>query len=380
MLKQIYVNNYRCMRNFSMKFETHEATMIIGLNGVGKTTLMSIFHKLQLMACGDGRIDKVFSAEDFSFADRSMPIRIEVLFDDAGHQYEFKLALEMPQNFTKLRILEEDLLCDGRVIYGRNLGQVVLNHQSSNSSKFIVDWHMFALPIIQDDQGEASPINDFRSVLRRMLIISPIPQAMDSSIKDEGDFLRKDCSNFASWLEELQRKDFRIGSRIVAELKETIYPDLLSYSTAFDSQKESRLLSLIFGSEDGGATKLDFSRLSDGEKCMFVCAALIAQVEILGCPLCFWDEPDNYMAISEVRAFVSGLRKAFRKHQSQLMLTSHNPQAIESISEENVHVFLRDSHTETLRDKQLTEMLKTQESRNHLDMLLLTGRLYDEEA
>ena len=380
MLTQIYVNNYRCMQNFTMKFATSDMSLVMGLNGVGKSTLLSIFSKLQRLTFDGGQIEQVFGPEDFSFGDSSKPIRIELALEEGNHRYEFALAMELPVNFTKLRIFEEKLLVDGHAVYERSLGQVSFYRTGEAPARFIVDWHILALPIIQDDRGASTSIADFREILKRMVAISPVPQQIGSEIKNNGAFLQQDCGNFASWLNELQRKDFRIGQRIVSELQETIYPDLISYSTDFDKIKEKRVLSLIFGNENGGTATLDFANLSDGEKCMFICAAVTAQVEVLGCPLCLWDEPDNFMAISEVRSFVSGLRKSFRTGKGQLLVTSHNPEAIESVAPETVRVFLRDSHLEPLREKTLDELIRTPEAKKHLRLLLLTGRLYDEEA
>ena len=48
--------------------------------------------------------------------------------------------------------------------------------------------------------------------------------------------------------------------------------------------------------------------------------------------LCFWDEPDNHLALSEVGHFVMDLRRSFQSG-GQLVVTSHNQEAISRFSE-----------------------------------------------
>jgi ABC-type uncharacterized transport system ATPase subunit len=71
--------------------------------------------------------------------------------------------------------------------------------------------------------------------------------------------------------------------------------------------------------------------------------------------VCFWDEPDNYLAPSEVGHFVLTLRKAFRSG-GQLIATSHNTEAIRRFSEENTLVLYRKNHLEPTIVRPLNEL------------------------
>ena len=68
-----------------------------------------------------------------------------------------------------------------------------------------------------------------------------------------------------------------------------------------------------------------------------ICALVLAANGAYGRLLCFWDEPDNYLALSEVGHFVMALRKAFQSG-GQFITTSHNPEAIRRFSDENTLV------------------------------------------
>nr|MDQ2732677.1 ATP-binding protein [Armatimonadota bacterium] len=95
--------------------------------------------------------------------------------------------------------------------------------------------------------------------------------------------------------------------------------------------------------------------LSDGEKCFFLCALVVASNCAYGPILCFWDEPDNYVSISEVGHFVMTLRRSFQS-QGQLIVTSHNSEAIRHFSNENTFMLDRHSHLEPTLIRPLSDV------------------------
>jgi ABC-type sugar transport system ATPase subunit len=71
--------------------------------------------------------------------------------------------------------------------------------------------------------------------------------------------------------------------------------------------------------------------------------------------VCFWDEPDNYLALSEVGHFIMAIRKAFQSG-GQFITTSHNPEAIRRFSDENTFVLHRKNHLEPTQIRSLSEI------------------------
>jgi predicted ATPase len=86
-----------------------------------------------------------------------------------------------------------------------------------------------------------------------------------------------------------------------------------------------------------------------------ICAMVLAANHAYGPLLCFWDEPDNYLALDEVGHFVLALRKAFQSG-GQFIATSHNPEAIRSFSEENTLLLHRRSHFDPATIRPLSEL------------------------
>jgi len=100
---------------------------------------------------------------------------------------------------------------------------------------------------------------------------------------------------------------------------------------------------------------VDFDDLSDGEKCFFLCAVVLAANEFYGPLFCFWDEPDNYLSLSEVGHFITSLRRSFI-NGAQIIATSHNPEAIRRFSGDNTFLLDRNSHLEPTLIRMLSDI------------------------
>jgi ABC-type sugar transport system ATPase subunit len=86
-----------------------------------------------------------------------------------------------------------------------------------------------------------------------------------------------------------------------------------------------------------------------------ICALVVAANVAYGPLVCFWDEPDTYLSLSEVGHFVVALRKAFQS-SGQFIATSHNPEAIRRFSDENTVYLSRKSHLEPTVARKLSEL------------------------
>jgi ABC-type multidrug transport system ATPase subunit len=112
---------------------------------------------------------------------------------------------------------------------------------------------------------------------------------------------------------------------------------------------------LVQFESDNSSVKLPFKSLSDGEKCFIICALVLASNRAHGPLFCFWDEPDNYLALSEVSHFMMELRRAFEAG-GQFITTSHNPEAIRRFSDENTLVLHRRNHFEPTQVRLLKDL------------------------
>jgi ABC-type Mn2+/Zn2+ transport system ATPase subunit len=369
-LKKLYINNFRCLENFDLSVKEMSSVLLIGKNGSGKSTIRLALEVLQKIGRGINRVRDLVEYKDFGWQRSNVPIRFEVEVLLSGQTYKYVLALELPDKFKELRVLEEQLLIGGVPFYTRNSAQVILQNIDRNlEAKFLVDWHLIALPLIQV-QSEIDPLHIFKTWLARMLILAPIPSLITGD--SNGQTLEPSCfvSNFGEWFSGLLGRYPAAYTEIDKYLREVI-PDIQDIQNE-EVGKDSKRLRISF--EGNQSTMwVYFDDLSDGEKCFFICAVVMAANKFYGPLFCFWDEPDNYLSLTEVGHFIIGLRRVFREG-AQIFMTSHNPEAIRKFSDENTLVLFRDTHLESTRKpKPLSEYVESGELQGDLVEALIRG-------
>lgn len=347
MLQRLYVNNFRCLENFELLIKGMPSALLIGKNGAGKSTIASALEVLQKICRGINRMRdleklNLISPKDFARGKSDVPIRfeIEVLLEDK--LYKYVLALDLPEKFRELRVFQEQLLVAGEPIYSRTEAQVTLHTSSQNrEAQFMVDWHLVALPVIQE-QSETDPLHIFKTWLARMIILAPIPSLMTGDSNGETLEPKRDGSNFGEWISGLLSRYPAAYTQVDKYLRE-VMPDIQDFLNELIG-KDSKSMMVRFEANNANLS-IEFNDLSDGEKCFFLCAVVLAANKFYGPLFCFWDEPDNYLSLSEVGHFVTSLRRSF-KNSGQILVTSHNEEAIRKFSNENTFVLDRKSHLE----------------------------------
>jgi predicted ATPase len=351
-IHSLHVHNFRCLENFELPVSGKSSVLLIGKNGSGKTTVGRALQILQKIARGTNRVRDLIDPKDITRGQTDVPMRFEIEVTLETGVYRFTVAFEFPRGFKELRVLEEKLTVGGKTIYSRAVAEVHLARSGpEKEADFRIDWHMVALPIIQE-QSKSDPIFIFKQWLARMLILRPTPSLISGDSKDETLQPDIQVTDFGAWFSGLLAYAPSAYSKIDDYLKQ-VMPDLRDIKNPTVG-KDSRSLVVQF-SNDHGSVNLPFEDLSDGEKCFMICAVVLAANDAYGPVLCFWDEPDNFLAPAEVSQFVLALRRAF-KSGGQFIATSHNSEAIRSFSDDNTLLLSRPSHLEPTRVRTLNEM------------------------
>jgi len=332
--------------------------LLIGKNGSGKTTVGLALQILQKIARGTNRVGDLVKPTDFARGRTDVPMRFEIEAELGAKIYGYAIAFELPKGFKELRVLEEKLEVVGKAVYTREAAEVRLDLQDSgntlqrltSASSFPIDLHLAALPIIQQRVGD--PVFIFKQWLARMLILRPIPSLIGGDSKDETLEPNQEVINFGAWFSGLLASAPSAYAEIDQYLRQ-VMPDLKDIKNP-TAGRDSRSLVVQFSS-DHGSVNIPFEDLSDGEKCFMICALVLAANHGDAQVFCFWDEPDNYLALSEVGHFVLALRKAFQSG-GQFVATSHNPEAIRRFSDENTLVLYRRNHLEPTIVRPLKEL------------------------
>lgn len=343
MLRRLYVHNFRCLENFELAIADKATILLIGKNGAGKSTVGLALEIVQRIARGTNKIDDLVKPKDLARGRADVPMRFEIEADLAAGRYVYSIALELPPGFKYLRVAEEKLNFNGKAVYERSTAEVRLSkgRPEYHDATFRVDWHLAALPIIQE-QSSSEPIAVFRRWLAAAAILRPVPSLISG--KSDQESLEPDPSlqNFSEWFSGVIASAPSAYSLIDGYLKQ-IMPDLNQIKNPLTGN-DSRSLIIEFADKNGAAS-VPFEDLSDGEKCFMICSLILAANETYGPLLCYWDEPDCCLAPHEVGQLTMALRQAFEAN-GQLIITSHNSEVVGRFSNENTILLHRRSHIE----------------------------------
>lgn len=351
MIERLYIHNFRSLENFVLPVSKISSALLVGKNGAGKSSVGYALEILQKIGRGENRIKKLIKPNEISHGRISEPVRLELEVRIAEVRYNFCLALDFPDDFRELRVLEESLHVDGEAKYTRKFADIEFPREGTSVPSMSFDWHLVWLSVAQG-RSDKDPIGIFRKWLARILVIRPYPFQITGDSTEETLHPIPDFSNLGDWWNGIISHSPSSYSRIEKSLKR-LMPDLIDIKNPVTGN-ESRSLEVLFDS-DGDTSSIPFSLLSDGEKCMMIWGLVMTANEAYGPLLCFWDEPDNYLAISEVGDFAMDLRRAFA-NGGQFIATSHNAETIKQFSDENTFLLFRRSHMEPTQVRPLTEI------------------------
>ena len=347
-IRRLYIHNFRCLENFELPISGRSSVLLIGDNGSGKTTVGLALEILQKIARGTNRIGDLVKPKDLTRGRMDTPMRFEIEVELEAEIYEYAIAFELLPGLKELGVFEERLSVSGKAVYARDVARLrVAKGREDMPSLYLstpgfdIDSHLAALPIVQE-QSSKDPLSIFKRWLAQMLILGPIPSLITGDSESETLQPNRYVTNFGAWFAGLLAHSPAAYARMDEYLKQ-VMPDLKDIRNPVIG-REARSLTIQFAT-DQGSLSVPFQDLSDGEKCFMICALVLAANDSYGPLFCLWDEPDNYLAPSEVSHFVMALRRAFRDG-GQFVATSHNPEAIRSFSDENTLVLYRKNHLE----------------------------------
>ncbi|MEI9814175.1 MAG: AAA family ATPase [Acidobacteriota bacterium] len=360
MIRRLYIHNFRCLENFELDFRGQSSLLLIGKNGSGKTSIALALEILQKIARGTNRIGDLVKPKDFSGNRADAPMRFEIEVDLESQAFKYVIALEYPRGFKEPRVFEERLEFAGEPVFTREVAKVEIRPNAPNprntlsfvgSGTFSIDWHLAALPIIQLPPYRDS-ISIFKEWLAQILILQPVPSLVTGDSQKETLEPTRNVSNLGEWFTGLLAQAPSAYAEMDKYLKQ-VMPDLQAITNP-SVGKDARSLFVSFAAEKE-TIQIPFEDLSDGEKCFMICALVLAANHAYGPVFCFWDEPDNYLAISEVGHFVTALRQAFQQ-KGQFLMTSHSAEAIQRFSNENTLLLYRESHLDPTRLRRLDQL------------------------
>jgi ABC-type transport system involved in cytochrome c biogenesis ATPase subunit len=350
MLRRLYAHNFRCFENFELRLDGHSA-LLIGNNGTGKSTVRAVLRLVQALGQGVHRIGALIGAADFALGRTTVPVRIELDARIGEHDVSYTLAVELPPRFREPRVADEQLVVDGVVVFSRTLSDVVVFRSDPSEVRFAMDWHLAALPIIQGARlGDV--VDAFKRWIAGMVLLAPIPSRMLGEAAQSADIPTEDAANWGDWTAGLLERN-PSAYVTLREQVQAVLPDVVDLR--FERVgREARVVMVRFR-VDRAEVELPFSALSDGEKCYFLAATLVAAHQHDGPLFTFWDEVDNHISNQEIGLFVTSLRRAVQG-RGQFVITSHRPEVWRRFSDDNTWLLGRRSHLEPVTARRLVDL------------------------
>lgn len=325
MLKTLYIDNYKCLVNFEIQLP--EACLLLGRNGVGKSSILDVLFALRLLLSGLAKVSDVdvFPSSTLARWQSRRTQTVELTVDLEDDVYSYRLEIDHEDGGKRARIVLESLRVSGQYLFSFVKGEVQLyrdDHQ--RGPVFSSDWNESAL-------ARVAPVKDnqrltrFLDWARKIMVCGLDPRRFATETSSEDPLLERDGRNFTAWYRHVfqERQDLVPG--YIEALKRVI--------VGFQGVRlekvglETRAFMATFRERDQQYS-LALDELSDGQRALIAIYALVHITAGQGYTL-FLDEPDNYVAIAEIQPWLDAITEAAGHTIPQVVICSHHPELID---------------------------------------------------
>jgi predicted ATPase len=340
MLKRLYVDNFRCLVNFELRFD--RVNLLLGGNGSGKTSVFAVLYRLQQFLAGNYKTRQAFPARSLTRWQANDLQRFELELQSGDSVYAYSLVIEHDADRRNVRTRSEILLHEGEKLFHSENGTVALyrdNHAPGPVYPF--NWSLSGVGMLEPSDDNKK-LTRFRNEMQKIIIASPHPWSMTPASVEDDNILSRHMENFVSWYRFHSQEHQGAVLKLFQELKEVI-PGFDSFS--LKEAGEAKVLKVLFDAPGSQKRPMafDFSELSDGQKVLAALYALLFLLKDEGYSL-FLDEPDNFVALREIQPWLTALMDACGDSIEQAILISHHPEIIDHLALRSGRWFDRDNN------------------------------------
>ncbi len=348
MLKRLYVDNFRCLSNFTM--EPGRVAALVGANGSGKSTIFDVLSFLQDFLLEGQTYPSVAWRSLTRWVTRSdQSLELDVEAPGFG-SFRYKLACNHDVKRFSTATKTEELFFGDQILYRFAEGEVSLygdRPSTAPRAQFPFSPSRSFLPLLEE-RPDNQLIMAFKRWLFGLCLFHIEPRRMEPFSQRDSPSILRDASNFSSWYRGLIQTD--------PGLHETLRADLSPILGGLDSIQllragtDARFLSFE-STHAGKKIPLGLDELSDGQRTLVVLYTVLRVVAKSGASLVVFDEPDNFVATHEIQPWLSQMRDAALDHGSTLLVLSHHPEVIDYLAPDNILLFHRDEGGPTRSEK-----------------------------
>ncbi|MGE3308424.1 MAG: AAA family ATPase [Limisphaerales bacterium] len=343
MITKLYANNFRCLVNYKMEFDSF--CVLCGPNGAGKSSVFDALSLIRDLATGDGILGSEGERDvpqlEFAKWLNSTTQEFELSVTADTRAYEYTLHLEQKASYEKPRIVKERAACDGRVLFERDFEEVRFSRADGSHGGFPLDWRKAALASIQP-KSSLRDLEALQKAIAGLVILQPNPRSMERESRSEAKHPDRYLGNLTSWYRVLSQ-DLEWTDALRLSLRE-VWPDFRTFRLV-EFGLNTKVLQLRFDGSNGSESgDLYFGQLSDGEKALVGLYMARAALETGASRTLLIDEPDNFVGLPELQPWVLSLR-GLLDERHQAVLISHHPEILSNAGEQSGRYLWRDNHS-----------------------------------
>jgi predicted ATPase len=339
MLKRIFADNFRALVNF--EFRPGDLSLLLGDNGSGKTSVFEVLGSLKDLIVLGRPASELFAFTRTRWETRDVQ-RFELDVQSDSGIYRYTLEIQHPEDVPgKPFIRSETVTLDGTPLYRFSAGEVQLYRDDQAAGPlFPFRPDQSFLPNL-DAPGakQMARLAEFKGFMIQLWIIQPNPFIMELNSREDQIYLARNGSNFASFFSYLNSERPEVREELESRLRAAL-PDFRSLF--FRRQGDAKILFASFSSEEKESVPYGVAELSEGQRVLAILYAAVCGLSHSKAVLCF-DEPDNFVALSEIQPWLQVLRDTLDKLGGQAMIISHHPEVMDYLALDSLWRFERPS-------------------------------------
>lgn len=324
MLEKIYIDGFRHFKNFSLE-PYEQNTLLSGLNGTGKSSIVEIINKLQLFLINGLPVSSLCEFSDIPKWEikeyGAATTTLGFIFSDGFDKFVYQL--EIKHNFKEriCRVQKESLHSGSIPLFISNEGNAETPTDDNRVFVYPVDWSVTGLMVAERNSKKIR--NFIKLVKNNLFAVSLNPRSILSMHQDSEPVLNLDGSNFSAWY------DFLLGEKVA--IVASTFLDIKSFVpgfTQFIFEKDGKNKELIadISISQSKAYRLQFDSLSDGQKILCILHILIKIAPSNSTIII--DEFENFLSPAELQPLYDASQDAFEERNVQFIFISHHHQTM----------------------------------------------------
>ncbi len=335
MLTRLFADNFRALVNFELRPGT--LSLFLGENGSGKTSVFNALGSLRDLVVLGLPASDLFQFTRTSWDKRDVQ-RFELDFRSEGNTLRYALDVQhSPDKPPFLR--SESVELDGEPLFRFANGEVRLYYDDgSRGPSFPFRSDQSYLVNLRDSKpGRMGRLGRFLELIAGIQIFQPNPFAMTPASERDQDFLVRNGSNFPAFFDHINDVDPTARQALEEDLRQAL-PGFRSFRFDRFGAIHSKVLLAVFDDPQQGEYVLP--QLSEGQRVLAVLYAALRGLVRKDSLICF-DEPDNFVALTEIQPWLQALRDALAEVGAQSMIISHHPEVIDYLALDSLWRFER---------------------------------------